>query len=399
MKTVWKKLKKEIRYPYLLLWHLLLYLPARILKKVHPHYRELWLVSERGHDARDNGYWMYRYLRVQHHEINACYVIERDCPDHIRVASLGPTVSFGSLRHHLKYLAADVLIGTHVQPAAPGQWEYFRMMSLGIRAPGKQIFLGHGITKDNVSYLHYPKLRVDLFVCGAKPEYNYVSAHYGHPEGTTAYLGLPRYDGLAAASSASREVLVMPTWRSSAYPQGDAFPQTAFYRYYQEFLNASELTELLERLDLRLIFYPHTELQKELHHFSPPSERIILADQEHYDVQDLLKRCCLLITDYSSVYFDAAYMRKPVIYYQFDREDYRKRLYAEGYFSYDRDGFGPVVTTCDDLMKELIICAESGFEQQPLYRERAERFFPLRDDHNCERTYQVIMNLVRRTDK
>ena len=38
-------------------------------------YRELWLVCERGNDARDNGYWFYRYLKEKHPEINARYVI------------------------------------------------------------------------------------------------------------------------------------------------------------------------------------------------------------------------------------------------------------------------------------------------------------------------------------
>ena len=44
-------------------------------------YRELWLVCERGNDARDNGYWFYRYLKEEHPEINARYVIETDSAD------------------------------------------------------------------------------------------------------------------------------------------------------------------------------------------------------------------------------------------------------------------------------------------------------------------------------
>lgn len=43
-----------------------------------------------------------------------------------------------------------------------------------------------------------------------------------------------------------------------------------------------------------------------------------------YDVQQLLKESLLLITDYSSVFFDMMYMNKPVIFYQFDENQYRK---------------------------------------------------------------------------
>ncbi|MCR5674601.1 MAG: CDP-glycerol glycerophosphotransferase family protein [Lachnospiraceae bacterium] len=152
-------------------------------------------------------------------------------------------------------------------------------------------------------------------------------------------------------------------------------------------------------MDVRLIFYPHTELQKELFRFSSPSDRIILADQAHYDVQTLLLRCSLLVTDYSSVFFDVGYQGKPVIYYQFDEEEYRRYLYAEGYFSYRHDGFGPVVETEEALLAALAACAESGFAQPQEYAERVERFFPMRDDKNCERTYHAILALSGRGAK
>ena len=38
---------------------------SALLRRTHRDYRRLWLVSERGIDARDNGYWFYRYLREQ----------------------------------------------------------------------------------------------------------------------------------------------------------------------------------------------------------------------------------------------------------------------------------------------------------------------------------------------
>ena len=33
---------------------------AAVLRRTHPAYRNLWLVMERGFDARDNGYWFFR---------------------------------------------------------------------------------------------------------------------------------------------------------------------------------------------------------------------------------------------------------------------------------------------------------------------------------------------------
>lgn len=391
--NIMRKLLKAPRYLWYVFLFAVLWVPARLLRKTSAAYRNLWLVSERGNDARDNGYCFFSYLRSRHPEINAVYVISRDSPDLVRAASIGKTVRFRSLRHHLMYLAADYLISAHVQPAAPDMIIYYHFAGIGIRANGKQVFLQHGIIKDDMEWLHYPKLRVDMFVSGALPEYEYLKKTYGHPDGVIRFLGLCRYDNLKSEVKKEREILVMPTWRGAFYPRGDEFTKTAFFKSFQALLCDPETSGLLERLDLRLIFYLHAELQDELWRFSSSSDRIILARREDYDVSDLLKRCMILITDYSSVFFDAAYMDKPVIYYQFDEEEFRSLHYKQGYFSYEKDGFGPVVRTHDELMRALKSSADNGFENEALYKSRADCFFGDREGGCCERTYKEIIGL------
>ena len=185
----------------------------------------------------------------------------------------------------------------------------------------------------------------------------------------------------------------MPTWRGSNYPQGERFYETAFYRQFQSMLDNPRLLALLEERDLKLIFYPHIELQTELDKFSSPSERIILASWRDYDVQTLLMRCNLLITDYSSVFFDAGYMEKPVIYYQFDMEEFRKYHYQKGYFSYETHGFGPVVKTEEALVNAVYEGGGNDFRMQKKYQDRLEAFYPFRDELNCERTYRILSGM------
>ena len=74
---------------------------AAVLRRTNPDYRHLWLVMERGFDARDNAYWFFRYLRERQPQINARYVIDMDSPDLEKVAQLGPVVAWRSLRHYL----------------------------------------------------------------------------------------------------------------------------------------------------------------------------------------------------------------------------------------------------------------------------------------------------------
>ena len=366
---------------------------AAVLRRTSKAYRHLWLVMERGFDARDNAYWFFRYLRERQPQINACYVIDRASPDFGKVAQLGRTVSWRSLRHYLMYLAADMLISTHVQPAAPDLMAYYHLRRIGIHPRGRQIFLQHGIIKDEMKWMRYPRLKVDFFASGGKLEYDYLVSEFGFPEGVVQFTGLCRFDNLIRGNAPSNEILVMPTWRGSDYPKGERFYETAFYRQFQSMLDNPRLLGLLEERDLKLIFYPHIELQTELDKFRSPSERIILASWRDYDVQTLLMRCSLLITDYSSVFFDAGYMEKPVIYYQFDQEEFRKFHYQEGYFSYEVHGFGPVVVEEEALADAVSECAANDFRMQEKYRNRLEAFYPVRDELNCARTYQILSRM------
>ena len=75
-----------------------------------PSYRNIWLVSERGNDARDNGYWFYHYLRTEHPEIHSFYVISPDSMDAPKIVALGGPLAQGSVPN------ADVIkLEDHVQ--------------------------------------------------------------------------------------------------------------------------------------------------------------------------------------------------------------------------------------------------------------------------------------------
>ena len=163
------KLLRALCYLKELLAMLLCKLLGAVCRAFSPAYRGIWLVGERGTDARDNGYWFYRYLRTQHPELRTYYVITADSPDAAKIAALGGAVRRGSFRHYLLYYCADYLVGTHVQPCAPDLMVHYHLAAKGIRARGKQVFLQHGVIKDEMQWLHRENLYLDLFVCGADP--------------------------------------------------------------------------------------------------------------------------------------------------------------------------------------------------------------------------------------
>ncbi|MDO5144135.1 MAG: CDP-glycerol glycerophosphotransferase family protein [bacterium] len=360
--------------------------------------KNIWLISERGTEARDNGYHFFRYLREKHPEIECYYVIAKDSPDRKRIEALGEAVEYRSLRHYLLLFGARYLVSTHIMGFTPNCGFYNHIQTRIERKVlrGKTVFLQHGITKDNLSYLYQENTKLDLFICGAKPEYEYIAKnwHYQHDE--VQYMGFARFDALHE-QKIKRQILIMPTWRRwLKYPANAKKTSILDSPYFQSWcglLKGEKLAALAEKYQVQIIFYPHYEMQEYINQFETVSDKIVLADFAHYDVQQLLKESMLLITDYSSVFFDFAYMEKPVLYYQFDEAEYRARHYAQGYFDYRRDGFGEVATEEDALFDLLEQYLENGCGLKPEYRERIQGFFPLHDQNNCERIYREILDM------
>lgn len=354
---------------------------------------DVWLISERGDDARDNGYVFYRYLKNNHPEINVKFVVKKKSVDYKKIEK-DDVIIYQSFKHIELFLTSKYLISTHIQGTSPEFRSFMKLAKRGMVKPlGKQIMLQHGITKDVVGILlkkNNPFL--DLFICGANPEYEFILGNYGYSDNVIKLTGFARYDTLENKSK--NQILLMPTWRNYLYKSSEKeFLKSEYFKRYNELINNNELCNILKELNYKLIFYPHYEVQKYIKHFKTNCENIIIADFDNYDVQELLNESKMLITDYSSVFFDFAYMKKPIIYYHFDYDRYRKTQYKPGYFDYKKNGFGEVYNNLEDLLKEIKTSSEEGFCMKAKYKNRINSFFPFCDNCNCERVYNEIINL------
>ncbi|MCL1901975.1 MAG: CDP-glycerol glycerophosphotransferase family protein [Firmicutes bacterium] len=193
------------------------------------------------------------------------------------------------------------------------------------------------------------------------------------------------------------QILIMPTWRNwlsgkigqSYVPN---FKESEYFITWNSLLNNKNFLKLLEKYDLQCYFFQHSHMQKYHSGIVSTGARITIANWQDYDGQELLKSSGFLVTDYSSIAMDFAYMRKPLLYYQFDREEFRKKQYQEGYFSYEKDGFGEVVLTAEALLEKLHGYAETDFTPKEVYLRRIEQFYAYFDKNNCERTFNAIKN-------
>jgi CDP-glycerol glycerophosphotransferase (TagB/SpsB family) len=233
-------------------------------------------------------------------------------------------------------------------------------------------------------------------------EYDYVVQEFGYPDGYVKKLGLCRFDNLHGMNKPKRQILIMPTWRSwiappsnrrGVYKNIESLKTSDYCIRWNNLIHNQKISDLLARENIQVVFYQHNNMQKFRGLFTSNNPNLIVADDESFDVQKLLIESAYLITDYSSVAMDFAYMKKPLSYYQFDEEEFREKHYSEGYFSYEKDGFGPVMYKEEQMVAEIERIINTGFDNDDLYLSRHKEFFDIYDDRNCERNFLAIKEI------
>lgn len=354
---------------------------------------DVWLLAERGVDARDNTYHFYNYLKRNHPEVRIKYIISNDSPDRNRIID-EDIVEYGSKEHFILFKTAGVLISTHIMGYSPDTSLFWRMDRIRkIKLKGKRVFLQHGVTCSRVQSLERDVARLDLFITCSNNETNYIKDEYGYDDSIVKCTGFARFDKLIDRSKKDdAKILIMPTFRKWLN-YSDKFEDSEYFKRWNGLLNNEDFIDFVEKKNIKVLFYPHFEIQKRLNCFKSKSDNIVICSMNDYDVQDLLLQSNILITDFSSVAFDFGYMNKPIIYYHFDIDDYYAKHYQRGYFDYKKDGFGETPNNIDDLVQLIKKYETSGFRMRKEYEKRLSGFFSHMDFDNCARIYEEIKEL------
>lgn len=373
-------------------------------------FRSAWLFMDRDSEADDSAEHLYRFVCGHRPDINAFFVLQRDCPHWSRLSAEGfRLIAFNEPEHAVALLNATHLVSSHVDHYVVG---YLPREWFGDMLSHRTVFLQHGVIKDDISgWLN--RIDLDLMVTSTPAEFHSIiddgtAYKFGRKE--VVLTGLPRHDALLSGNTfENRYLIVMPTWRDSltgpALGPGNArsaspeFASSEFARRWRGILRSPRLLALATRHDRETVFVPHPNLEHQVDGFGLPAGIRVRRFSDSPPIREVFQKCALLVTDYSSKAFDVAYLGKPVVYYQFDPEVFfgGGHLARPGYFDYERDGFGPVITEEDPLLTAVEAFME-GKPPDPIYRARAEKTFIFRDGNCCERVFNSILDLERSYD-
>lgn len=238
-----------------------------------------------------------------------------------------------------------------------------------------------------------------LYFCASKYEIANLSKPVYDYEGYNALklTGVPRYDGLK--NQAQKILLLSPTWRmNSVLPvtknEGVArdynpnFKETNYYKIYNGLINDPLLLNAAKKYGYRIQYVLHPIISPQAEDFTKNEFVEIIPSTGDMSYEKIFREAALMVTDFSGVQFDFAYMRKPVVYLH--HRDIPQH-YEEGTFYYDTMGFGEICHTSEELVQVLCQYMERDCQMREKYKRRADDFFTFSDHKNCERIYKEMI--------
>ncbi len=369
--------------------------------------KEIWIISDRIEVGEDNGQAFFEYMNTfRHPKIKVYFAIQKGTNDYYKLKKYRGVINHNSFRHRILYLNADCIISSQVSPYITNLFNHGKNYLADLYR-FKLIFLQHGITKDDISsWINVNFHPIDMFVTSANLEYASLTDGkylYNYPKDTIKLTGMARYDKLLDQDRPlKKQIILMPTWRknlsvrvsamTTTRKYNDHFKETDYFKFYNALINDKKLLQTLKKYRYRFEFIPHINMREQIKDFDTNGVVEIVSDDVIYS--DKFKESSLLVTDYSSVAFDFAYLKKPIIYTQFDQDTfYQGQIYSKGYFDYESDGFGQITKTVAEARDAIIKAIIDDCKIEPKYLERIDNFYKYHDQNNCKRIYEEIQKL------
>lgn len=376
---------------------------ARLLARVYKclYRREIWIVSDRIGKGGDNGEAFFRYLKSIDYK-GAKYFFSVDHGStYDALAPLGDVIEFSSWKYKVLFLAATRIISSRADDNVTNPFDYYFASYKDIMNTKQFIFLQHGVTKDDISaWLNKYNKNIRGFICAARPEYESVlnTPTYFYTEREAWLTGFARFDRLYRDEK--KYITIMPTWRKYLMADMDrqtgiwradaGFSASGYYRFYDALINDERLLRAADEYGYTICYLPHPVTLPMIDRFRHDVRVKFFSVNDEY--RDVYAHSSLILTDYSSAAFDFAYLRKPIVYAQFDKEEFfGNHIYKPGYFDYERNGFGEVTYDLDSTVRTLIDYMKNGCTLKDVYRARIDGFFAFNDSENCKRILNKIL--------
>ncbi|WP_066190658.1 CDP-glycerol glycerophosphotransferase family protein [Gracilibacillus timonensis] len=182
-----------------------------------------------------------------------------------------------------------------------------------------------------------------------------------------------------AITPEKKVILYAPTWRDNQY-----FGRGR-YKYQAE-LDLHMLQQELGEdyviiLRMHYLVADHIDLTG--------LENFVVDASRYEDIRELYLISDILITDYSSVFFDYANLKRPIIFFVYDLEEYRDTLRGF-YFDFEKDAPGPLVKTNQQMLDEIKQLEHNDGQPSPTDLAFYQKFCYLEDGEASKKVIEEV---------
>lgn len=368
-----------------------------------PIYRrkKIWMFFDKIYKGGDSSEYLYRYSSKMDDGITKYYLIDKNATDYKRIKADGfKPLKRGSLKHRLVFFNAQMMIVSNSTVFAFNDLtmqgsSYFRDI-----VDFHVVCVQHGLSVQKIA-IAQNRLRDNtrLYFCASpveienlsRPVYDYVGYD------ALKLTGVPRYDGLV--NNDKKQIMISPTWRMQsamlvsknegvARDYNEHFKETSYYKVFNSLINDERLISAAKRYGYKIAFVLHPIVSPQVSDFDQNDYVDIIPAIGDMSYEKMFCESSLMVTDFSGIQFDFAYMRKPLVYLHHNEIP---QHYEEGAYHYDTMAFGEIVHTNDELIDMLTEYMSTGCKMKDEYRARADRFFAFDDHDNCKRIYTEMI--------
>ncbi len=319
---------------------------------------------------------------------NAYFIVTRDYEffDRIPKKCRKNIIYKYSFKHYLYFFKSKTFIGTEAI-AHSIDLKTFNILALKKIASKNinYVFLQHGVmymvSLDSESRGMFKRKELKgkyRVIVSSKAEADHFTTLGRHLPEDIYITGLPKFDRNQYNENADK-IVIMPTWRPWEINTARTdFKETAYFKMIMRIFES-----VPEKLKEKVLILPHPLIVNELSKLSDTiTDKIVL--NARYD--DILKDTAVLITDYSSIAYDAFYRGARVVFY-WEEKDYCMEQYGPttklmlnednvyGDFAYSAEKLGEII--------------ERNYSN-PQTQEQKEKYGRLVDFHDGKNTQRLI---------
>uniref|UniRef100_UPI00388F38C8 CDP-glycerol glycerophosphotransferase family protein n=1 Tax=Methanobrevibacter sp. TaxID=66852 RepID=UPI00388F38C8 len=352
--------------------------------------KRIWFYMDRPDESDDNGLHLFKYAVKQDDGISRFFILSKKNNDYEEIKKIGKVIPYKSIRHRYLGLFVENIITSHpdneiIYPFWGG-YPYFAGL-----LKSNNVFLQHGILKDNISpWLNKSNMNLSFFLVSSTKEFSSIFNYpYNYSKKVVQLKGLPRYDNLKNIKD-KKQIIIMPSWRRNLTRKSHEYIQeTEYFQRFNSLINNEKLIQKAKEHNYEIIFRPHPNVYNFIELYD--ENDYVKIDYDKTKFQVLFNNGSLMVTDFSSVAFDFAYLNKPVIYYQYAQDYHFNR--ENSFYDYETMGFGEICKKEDEIVDLIIEYMENDCKIKEMYQKRIDEFFIFKDRNNCKRVHEAIKKI------